>query len=62
MFTETALYYDKIYSFKDYPAETDRLRAIFREHQRSGGHTCSTWPVGRVVISSISEISMTSRA
>jgi dTDP-3-amino-3,4,6-trideoxy-alpha-D-glucopyranose N,N-dimethyltransferase len=37
MYTETALYYDKIYSFKDYPAETDRLRAIFREHQRSAG-------------------------
>ena len=39
MFTETALYYDKIYSFKNYPAETDRLIAIFREHQRSEG-TC----------------------
>jgi SAM-dependent methyltransferase len=37
MFTETALYYDKIYSFKDYPAEAERLMAIFREHQRSGG-------------------------
>ena len=39
MFTETALYYDKIYAFKDYPAETDRLMAIFREHQRSRGDT-----------------------
>jgi SAM-dependent methyltransferase len=37
MFTETALYYDKIYSFKDYPAEAARLMAIFREHQRPGG-------------------------
>jgi SAM-dependent methyltransferase len=37
MFTETALYYDKIYSFKDYHAEAERLMAIFREHQRSGG-------------------------
>jgi SAM-dependent methyltransferase len=37
MFAETAPYYDKIYSFKDYAAETDRLTAIFREHQRSAG-------------------------
>jgi ubiquinone/menaquinone biosynthesis C-methylase UbiE len=37
MFTETARYYDTIYSFKNYPAETDRLMAIFREHQRSTG-------------------------
>jgi SAM-dependent methyltransferase len=36
MFTETALYYDRIYAFKDYPAEADRLMAIFRAHQRSG--------------------------
>jgi len=37
MYTETALYYDKIYAFKAYPAEADRLMAIFHEHQRSGG-------------------------
>jgi SAM-dependent methyltransferase len=37
VFTETARYYDKIYSFKDYRGETDRLMAIFRAHQRSAG-------------------------
>jgi SAM-dependent methyltransferase len=37
MFAKTARYYDKIYSFKDYKAEAERLMAIFKEHQRSGG-------------------------
>lgn len=37
MFAKTALYYDKIYAFKDYKAEAERLMAIFDEHQRSGG-------------------------
>ena len=36
MFTKTALYYDKIYAFKDYKAETERLMAIFKEQQSSG--------------------------
>lgn len=38
MFTETARYYDKIYSFKDYQAEVQKLAAIIREHLRSDGH------------------------
>ena len=37
MFTKTALYYDKIYAFKDYRAEAERLMAIFKEQQSSGG-------------------------
>jgi ubiquinone/menaquinone biosynthesis C-methylase UbiE len=37
MFAKTARYYDKIYSFKDYKAEAERLMAIFKEHQRSEG-------------------------
>jgi ubiquinone/menaquinone biosynthesis C-methylase UbiE len=36
MFDKTARYYDKIYSFKDYKAEAERLMALFKEHQRSG--------------------------
>jgi SAM-dependent methyltransferase len=39
MFVKTARYYDKIYSFKDYKAEAERLMAIFKAHQRSEG-TC----------------------
>ena len=37
MFTKTALYYDKIYAFKDYQAETERLMAIFQEQRFAGG-------------------------
>lgn len=37
MFSKTARYYDKIYAFKDYQAEVDRLAAIIRQHLRSGG-------------------------
>jgi ubiquinone/menaquinone biosynthesis C-methylase UbiE len=37
MFAKTAPYYDKIYAFKDYQAEAERLMAIFHEHQRSEG-------------------------
>ena len=37
MFAKTALYYDKIYSFKNYAAEADRLIALCREHLPSGG-------------------------
>ncbi|MCP4540055.1 MAG: methyltransferase domain-containing protein [Chloroflexi bacterium] len=38
MFSETARYYDKIYAFKDYQAEVQRLVAIVREHTHSGGN------------------------
>jgi SAM-dependent methyltransferase len=37
MFAKTARYYDKIYAFKDYKAEAERLMAIFKEQQRSEG-------------------------
>jgi SAM-dependent methyltransferase len=37
MFAKTARYYDKIYSFKDYQAEAERLLPIFKDHLRSGG-------------------------
>jgi ubiquinone/menaquinone biosynthesis C-methylase UbiE len=37
MFTKTAHYYDKIYSVKDYQAETDRLTTVIEENLRSGG-------------------------
>jgi ubiquinone/menaquinone biosynthesis C-methylase UbiE len=37
MFTKTALYYDKIYSFKDCKAEAERLMAIFKEQLDAGG-------------------------
>lgn len=37
MFTKTALYYDKIYSLKDYQAEAGKLTAIIEENLRSGG-------------------------
>lgn len=37
MFAQTASYYDKIYSFKDYKAEAERLVAIVHEHQHPGG-------------------------
>jgi SAM-dependent methyltransferase len=38
MFSQTAQYYDKIYAFKDYQAEVQRLTAIVRGHLRSGGN------------------------
>ncbi|NOT26139.1 MAG: class I SAM-dependent methyltransferase [Acidobacteria bacterium] len=31
MFTKTAKYYDEIYSFKDYSAETDAIRSIIKQ-------------------------------
>jgi SAM-dependent methyltransferase len=37
MFSETAQYYDKIYSFKDYRAEAERLVAIIHQHLRASG-------------------------
>ncbi len=37
MFTGSSAFYDAIYSFKDYAAEVERLRALIRQHQRSGG-------------------------
>lgn len=37
MFSKTARYYDKIYSFKDYRAEAERLVAIIHQHLRSKG-------------------------
>ena len=38
MFAKTAQYYDKIYAFKDYQAEVQRLGAIIRADLRSGGN------------------------
>jgi SAM-dependent methyltransferase len=38
MFSKTARYYDKIYSFKDYQAETQRLIASIRDNLRSEGN------------------------
>ena len=38
MFSKTARYYDKIYSFKDYQAEAQRLIAIIRDNLRSEGN------------------------
>jgi SAM-dependent methyltransferase len=37
MYTKSAALYDAIYSFKDYAAETERLRAIIQQHKRSSG-------------------------
>ncbi|HEY42375.1 MAG TPA: class I SAM-dependent methyltransferase [Anaerolineae bacterium] len=37
MFTKSALYYDVIYSFKDYQAETHRLLELIGDHLLSGG-------------------------
>jgi SAM-dependent methyltransferase len=37
MFSETAQYYDKIYSFKDYEAETQSLLALLRENTHIEG-------------------------
>jgi SAM-dependent methyltransferase len=39
MFTETALYYDRIYSFKDYPAEAEKLRGLLGQIAGSGHST-----------------------
>ena len=38
MFLQTARYYDKLYSFKDYRAEAEHLAASIRQHLRSGGN------------------------
>jgi ubiquinone/menaquinone biosynthesis C-methylase UbiE len=38
VFTKTAQFYDKVYAFKDYSAEAERLTAIIREHLRSSGN------------------------
>lgn len=38
MFLQTARYYDKIYAFKDYQAEAQRLTAVIRRHLRSDGN------------------------
>jgi SAM-dependent methyltransferase len=37
MFARSARYYDKIYAFKDYPAEVERIVALVERHLRSGG-------------------------
>jgi len=37
MFTKTARFYDKIYAFKDYPAEVQHLVAVIGENARSPG-------------------------
>jgi len=37
MFSKTARFYDKIYAFKDYPAEVQRLVALIGENTRSEG-------------------------
>jgi ubiquinone/menaquinone biosynthesis C-methylase UbiE len=38
MFSKTARYYDKIYSFKDYQAEAHHLTAVIHQNLRSGGN------------------------
>jgi SAM-dependent methyltransferase len=38
VFTKTAQFYDKIYAFKDYPAEVEQLTAIIHTHLQSGGN------------------------
>ena len=38
MFSKTARYYDKIYAFKDYHAETQYLMAVIHQNLRSGGN------------------------
>ena len=38
MFSKTPRYYDKIYSFKDYQAEAQRLIALIQENLCSGGN------------------------
>jgi ubiquinone/menaquinone biosynthesis C-methylase UbiE len=37
MFSKTARYYDKIYSFKDYRTEAQYLTAVIHQHLHSGG-------------------------
>ena len=37
MYSQQASYYDKIYSFKDYRAEVEKLLTIIQEHLPSGG-------------------------
>jgi SAM-dependent methyltransferase len=37
MFNKSALFYDKIYAFKDYRGEAEKVTAIIRERGRSGG-------------------------
>ncbi len=39
MFTKSAAFYDAIYSWKDYPTETDVLVGFVRHYKRSGGDT-----------------------
>jgi SAM-dependent methyltransferase len=38
VFTKTARFYDKIYAFKDYPAEVEQLTAVIHKHLQSGGN------------------------
>jgi SAM-dependent methyltransferase len=37
VYTKSAAFYDAIYSFKDYPAESARLVALIAQHKRSRG-------------------------
>lgn len=37
MFAHSAEFYDAIYSFKDYAAEADKIRALIAEHRRTTG-------------------------
>lgn len=37
MFTKSAAFYDAIYQWKDYPAETKRVVGYVRQYKRSGG-------------------------
>ena len=39
MFSQTAQYYDKIYSFKDYRAEVQRLQTLTGENCKSEGNS-----------------------
>lgn len=37
MFTKSASYYDKLYAWKDYAAESGKVRALIERHKRSPG-------------------------
>jgi ubiquinone/menaquinone biosynthesis C-methylase UbiE len=39
VFTKTAQYYDKFYSFKDYPAEVEKLKRLIRPYLPPGQHS-----------------------
>ena len=55
MFTETAEFYDIIYSWKDYGSEAALVRGYIEQYKAPRWATlCSTWPAGRASTHSIS--------